>query len=381
MINFLIGAPGGGKSYEAVVYHILPALKKGRKVITNLPLILDAIAALDESYLDLIDYRTRTKANELDYKVDLPTLSTRPGRFNTFPFSHIEDYGDTWRHPETGAGPLYVIDECHSAIPRVADPQVLDWFAMARHESVDVLLISQSHRKLHLDVQDLVQLVYRVRKAVAFGSQDRYIRKVQDGLRGDVVNTSVRTYQKQYFPLYKSHTRGGGQELAANDVVPIWRRWPFLGTSVAFVVFVVMLFTFDFSNPFDAASHVKPSQPPQANQKPLDGAFYPVASQSPPQPVSTQVQAKAPEDAPSDPFAGKGVHLVGEITFGTMPTRVIFALSQGGQGVTLLPLETVLQAGYAYTSHGHCSGQLEYKGKTRQVVCDAPTVAVQIPLS
>ncbi|MBI5918423.1 MAG: hypothetical protein HY849_03485 [Nitrosomonadales bacterium] len=43
MINLLLGPPGGGKSYEATVYHVLPALAKGRKIITNLPLDLDRI--------------------------------------------------------------------------------------------------------------------------------------------------------------------------------------------------------------------------------------------------------------------------------------------------------------------------------------------------
>ncbi|POB76042.1 zonular occludens toxin domain-containing protein, partial [Vibrio vulnificus] len=34
-------SPGSGKSYESVVYHVIPALKDGRKVVTNLPLNLE----------------------------------------------------------------------------------------------------------------------------------------------------------------------------------------------------------------------------------------------------------------------------------------------------------------------------------------------------
>ena len=59
MINGLEGIPGSGKSYEGVVYHVLPALKAGRKVITNLPLNVDAFAAIDPAYRDLIEVRTR----------------------------------------------------------------------------------------------------------------------------------------------------------------------------------------------------------------------------------------------------------------------------------------------------------------------------------
>ncbi|MER0370175.1 zonular occludens toxin domain-containing protein, partial [Vibrio vulnificus] len=41
MINLIVGRPGGGKSYEAVVFHIIPAIQNGRKVVTNLPLNID----------------------------------------------------------------------------------------------------------------------------------------------------------------------------------------------------------------------------------------------------------------------------------------------------------------------------------------------------
>ena len=57
MINGLEGIPGSGKSYEACVFQVLAALKEGRKVITNLPLVVDAYAAIDPSYRALIELR------------------------------------------------------------------------------------------------------------------------------------------------------------------------------------------------------------------------------------------------------------------------------------------------------------------------------------
>src|SRR5258708_5249561 len=41
------GLPRSGKSYSVVEHQILPALKAGRKVVTNLPLRMDAIEALN----------------------------------------------------------------------------------------------------------------------------------------------------------------------------------------------------------------------------------------------------------------------------------------------------------------------------------------------
>ncbi|MHA6613038.1 zonular occludens toxin domain-containing protein [Photobacterium damselae] len=46
MINLIMGRPGGGKSYEAVVYHVLPAIQSGRMVITNLPINLDVVSSV-----------------------------------------------------------------------------------------------------------------------------------------------------------------------------------------------------------------------------------------------------------------------------------------------------------------------------------------------
>ncbi|MFN1568607.1 zonular occludens toxin domain-containing protein, partial [Vibrio harveyi] len=40
-ISLLKGKPRSGKSYEAVRYHILPAIQEGRKVVTNIPLNID----------------------------------------------------------------------------------------------------------------------------------------------------------------------------------------------------------------------------------------------------------------------------------------------------------------------------------------------------
>ncbi|WP_431978288.1 zonular occludens toxin domain-containing protein [Pseudomonas aeruginosa] len=100
-----------------------------------------------------------------------------------------------------------MIDECHLSIPLRGTPvPVEEWYSLHRHELADVLLITQSYGKINRAIRDLVQVVYRCKKATAFGTNDRYIRKVQDGLRGEVVNTSIREYQKQFYGFWKSHT-------------------------------------------------------------------------------------------------------------------------------------------------------------------------------
>lgn len=238
MINLMLGQPGGGKSHEAVVFHLIPALKQGRKVITNLALVMEKFQTYFPEYCHLIEIREPYTERYIDPK------TREEGSRLVRPFSQESHYGDPWRQEETGTGPLYIIDECHLALPVRGTPvEVEEWYSLHRHEGADVLLITQSYGKINRAIRDLVQVVYRCKKATAFGTNDRYIRKVQDGLRGEVVNTSIRQYEKTYFGFWKSHTRSSAAaaELEANDIVPIWKRWPFKGAAIMFTIAACMI--------------------------------------------------------------------------------------------------------------------------------------------
>lgn len=238
MYNLMIGPPGGGKSYESVVYHVLPTLEAGRKVITNLPLNVAEFALIDQRFASLIEIRTKTKA-------PTPTDPKLLEKWNPNVFSHIQDYGDDWRNPQNGQGPLYVIDEAHKALPRaLTDRKVEEWFAEHRHEGADVLLITQSHGKISKAITDSAQVVYRVRKMTAFGDNTKYIRKVQDGTRGDVLSIAERSYESKYYRLYKSHTRtvGSIMEADAKDISPRFKK--FLRAAYACFAFGGAIFAF-----------------------------------------------------------------------------------------------------------------------------------------
>ena len=100
MINLLIGTQGSGKSYEAVVFHIIPAIEKGRQVITNLPLNIEHFRAVFG-----------------DEKSNLIKL-VKPTQDNPIPFKTIKDFGDPWRMDGNNPiGSLYVIDECQRCFP------------------------------------------------------------------------------------------------------------------------------------------------------------------------------------------------------------------------------------------------------------------------
>lgn len=362
MINLMIGAPGGGKSYEACVYHILPAIVAGRKVITNLPVNIDAFVAIEP------------QAEQLLHVV-------RESKSNPRPFSTISDYADPWRHPESGAGPLYVIDEAHKALPRGSSSvEVEEWYAEHRHEFADVLLLTQSYGKLSKPVVDLVQLVYRVRKAVALGLSKVYIRKVQDGIRGEVVNVTERVYKRKFFTLYKSHTRsqGPGVEQFAQDIKPIWKHWSVYGAVSFVLVGLIVLSQIRMPWMVDVeAAQVATAPVPSKSAQPqpvqhLTHNFGPAAAAPAAAPVSVVVQQ---EPQVLDPYHDLGLHLAGHLA---AQDRYLYRIvaSQNGQAVFALTSDELAVAGYTMDPTGPCLLRVTYQRVERVLTCDSPTVGV-----
>ena len=352
MINLLIGPPGGGKSYEAVVYHLLTALNRGRMVITNLPVNLDEIELVCPGARDLIELRRQEGAVR--------------------PFSVADHYGHPWRHPENGGGPLYIIDECHKAIPAGrTDIKVEEWYAEHRHELADVLLITQSYGKISKAIRDSVQVVYRCRKATAFGTNNRYIRKVQDGIRGEVVNENIRTYEARYFKLYNSHTRSGaGAELAASDIKPIWQHWSFRGAALFLAVGVGLMFL--VGNPFKSKA-----PPPVQNTAVTDPVAHVEAI-----PAAMPAESATPRGSEGKvhPYQGYTLHLAALLR-GTrqgvdyLMGYVVVAFN--GQPFSRVSFDELREAGYEVAYHSPGVISLTYKGfDIGFVVTDVPKVGL-----
>jgi len=253
MITGLEGIPGSGKSYEASVFHVLEALKAGRKVITNLPLDVDRYAAIDPSYRYRIEIRqspapirgtwdaNRKNAFELFDDGHVEAVGLRVSTFG-----HVWDYYDEWKHPESGLGPLFVVDECHVALPRVGTERaVIEWFKLHRHFNVDVLLITQSFRDIDSSIASLLAVLVKVRKADVLGKPDHYIRKVHGGYRGGLISTEQRKYRPELFGLYRSHTQGqSSAEGSLTDVKPLVVKWKWLTRGLSAVALVACVFAF-----------------------------------------------------------------------------------------------------------------------------------------
>ncbi len=376
MINMLIGSGGGGKSYEAVAFHLLPALISGRMVITNLPVNKELICHIEPLALSLL-------------------VLVEPTHDNPRPFSTLSDYGNPWRHPETGEGPLYIIDECHKALPRgglgrrTADQDVLEWFAEIRHERADALLLTQSIGKVHNDITDNIHLQYRVRKNLAMGSSTTYVRKVIDGARGETMNTTIRKYKPVYFKLYTSHTKSDteGQEAKAQDVRPIWMHWSAIGAASCFVFFIYALFT-GMLNPFpDTAKAAQVEQPkktvvkrqvPQTKQQS-------VSALSKEQPLTAEQIAKQKQieqaelDSKNHPLHRLTLHIAGSITRESDHDSIYaFDAAQNGQPVFTVNDRELLKMGYQLEKISPCMVRIKYGQWQDWITCDSPRQTIRV---
>lgn len=364
MINLILGQPGGGKSYEAVAFHVIPALVDGRRVITNLPLQVDVIEAYFPGASRLIQLRHRQLEDGVLVR----------------PFSRVEHYGDPWRHPESGVGPLYVIDECHLAMPRaVVDraevPQqrlVEEWYSMHRHELADVLLITQSYGKVNRAVIDLVQVVYRCKKATAFGTSKRYIRKVQDGVRGEVVNTAVREYEAKFFKFYRSHTKSSkaAEELTAGDIVPLWKRWPFKGAAICAVI-VAGLVSYQLTRDKPAVHSAPKAVSPSVSAAPARSA---------PDAVPADVAVPRGPAQQLHPYQGYDLFLSALMhgqRSGVPYLNGYITVTQNGQPIRQVSFRELTDAGYQISYQSETVIALRYKDLDLGFVVSAlPTVSL-----
>lgn len=387
MINLIVGQPGGGKSYEAVAFHVLPALEQGRKVITNLPLDIEAFRRIDARFPDLLVL----KHSAVEKVVEKKTWNVRWRSFDLFttkevhrPFASIADYGDEWRHPVKGCGPLYVIDECHLCLPRARPgtaQAVEEWFSLHRHEVADVLLITQSYGKVCKAICDMVQVLYRVKKATAFGTNGSYIRKVQDGIGGDVVNTGVRQYDKKYFGLYKSHTKSSsaGAELSASDITPLWKRWPVLGAAACGALLIgLLLFSPVSINPMKQVQAAAVVADPVHVHVPAAASAVVAAAvvelppgfekYSPPASVSQFTGSVA-----KHPFDGLTIHIIGFLESSTK-WRYLFQAEQNGQPSFAMTQAHLELSGYRIEKMSDCSARIHYGEFSFYVVCDSARI-------
>lgn len=203
MLIFNEGVPRAGKSYDAVSEHILPSIKKGRKVFARLDgLDHDAIAAYLK--MDVDDVRALLVHVPVDDVPKLPAM-VEPGC-------------------------LVVVDECHKYYVQSMRPLptgVEDFFAEHGHAGMDILLISQWYKRLHTALRARVERKNVFQKLSAVGMNNSYLVTYWHTTGPDKfeqVGKARKKYDPAIYPLYYGFLpEAENTEVYAEGSITVWK--------------------------------------------------------------------------------------------------------------------------------------------------------------
>lgn len=222
-VKFYCGGPGSGKSYHVVKEVIIPALKEGRKTLTNLPVKLDMMAA------HIPELRFVQKMGFLSM-IDDPKIRD----------IHLVVAN------EEHAGHLIVIDEAHNYWPAgepVKDKGFRKWYTEHRHYFQDIVLVTQDYENVSKFMRSLMDCRFQYSKNDDLGLSNSYNEDYYMGKSRKKPVRSMYTYDKFYFQFYSSHSQDlGGRGLRERRVgkkVNVLLKW--------LVIIVVCVFLAFFS--------------------------------------------------------------------------------------------------------------------------------------
>lgn len=213
-INTYTGLMGSGKSYECVSSVIVPAVKAGRRVVTNVDGIdSDAIRAYCQDKFSV----PMEQLGEVVHCTndDVPKASFLP---------HGQDV-DTFCKP----GDIICIDEAWRFWGTDCKllPEHKVFFREHRHfvhpdtkVCCDLVLMVQDITDLHRTLRVVVEVTFRTTKIKTLGWSKTYRVEMWEGYKLTAkgrVSVENKRYDNEIFPLYSSYTGGTGKELQVDS--------------------------------------------------------------------------------------------------------------------------------------------------------------------
>ncbi|MET3148413.1 zonular occludens toxin family protein [Xanthomonas phaseoli] len=199
MLVFNEGVPRAGKSYDAVKNHILPAIKKGRRVFARLNgLRHDRIA----KHLGMQEKDVRDLLVLVDTK-DVAKL-----------FACTQDDSGKWCIPDDFKDALVVIDEVHEFYVnerKPLEPEVENFWALLGQNGGDAVIMTQWINRLHSAVKARIEKKNTFQKLTAVGMKSRYrvtyFHTTSPG-KFEKVGGQTLKYDPAIFPLYDGYAPG-----------------------------------------------------------------------------------------------------------------------------------------------------------------------------
>lgn len=320
-IELILGAPGGGKSYTAVRNYLPEALKAGRRVVTNLPLQLNAIAEkYGDEAVELITFH-KFRTQDFDGK-HLEEVRDRieAGEEGV----EISLFGVTWK-ADQDRGPILIIDEAGDSLGQKMTTEREQYlFRYHRHAGLDMVLIAQAATYVDMPVRKTCDRFYHTHNNRLRGIKSFTLQPIEISEGVPISGAKKQPgktvkYEDEVFALYKSRTMGGGNGDDAKrvGVKAWWRHWIFYLIAIMFVslvVFGVRYWVFGRSgDAWDAQARMAQG----ATTKAIGGSVTPSATVSPP---SAEVLVGVQSDAYAVRHMGQ-VFWSDDIPFEIVPGR------------------------------------------------------------
>ncbi|KPZ64761.1 Zona occludens toxin [Pseudoalteromonas sp. P1-16-1b] len=248
MIIFHEGLPGSGKSYEALVKHIIPSLEKGRKVYAR---------------LNGFNYE---KVSELTGK----TVQELESLYTEITEEQVHTVYDIVENDS-----LLVLDELQNFFPsgrqKLSD-EMTRFIAEHRHRGMDIVCMGQALADVHTTWKRRTERKISFLKLSMVGMDSKYKWEMYqgsiNGVKGDVVfkkiKSGVEKYDSKYFGSYLSHQlTTDNTEVYSDDRVNVFKSKQFyfyLPVFICFLIFAIYYLT-SFFNGETSISNTKPKEP------------------------------------------------------------------------------------------------------------------------
>ncbi|MBC7007788.1 Zonular occludens toxin [Pseudoalteromonas sp. BZK2] len=213
MIIFHEGLPGSGKSYEALVKHIIPSLEKGRKVYARLN-------GFNYEKVSELTGRTVEELKELYTEVTEEQVHTV--------YEIVEN------------DCLLVIDELQNFFPsgrqKLSD-EMTQFIAEHRHRGMDIVCMGQALADCHTTWKRRIERKITFLKLSMVGLDNKYKWEMYqgsiNGQKGDVVFKKIKSgtekYDSKYFGSYLSHQlTTDNTDVYSDDRVNIFKSKQFM---------------------------------------------------------------------------------------------------------------------------------------------------------
>lgn len=244
MITLFCGSMGAGKTYEAVKYVILPNLKLGRPIVTN-------IRGLDHrkiaAHLNLPEARIAELLRVIAFDEQDKIIGPTGGCTHDSFWPDEQDRGHV-RH-----GDLLVLDEAWRWMrsARQMTPRLMEYMRMHRQwaggvpkRSCEIVLISQDPDDINSQILNVTDRIVKLIVPRFAGLKGVYLRGdyANNGLDSKPVKTTVKR-DPAIYPLYQSHAEEGVQEEGVDARNVFWKSQDFFKAAAFVAIAVVLLGT------------------------------------------------------------------------------------------------------------------------------------------